>query len=81
MFQRITASDAVAKPALVLVDETASDPQLSYIMNDPEYRNDVLVARLPETNEEIQQLQFDFSDRSLYRFDPESFVVTPIKTE
>ena len=81
VFQRITDSDVVAKPALVLVDETASDPQLSYIINDPEYLNDVLVARLPETEAKIQQLQLDFSERSLYRFDPESFVVTPIKTE
>jgi len=81
IFQRITASDAVAKPALVLVDETASDPQLSYIINDPEYLKDVLVARLPETEERLRQLQLDFSNRNLYRFDPESFVMTPIKTE
>ena len=81
VFQRITASDAVAKPALVLVDETVSDPQLSYIINDPEYHNDVLVARLPETEAKIQQLQLDFSGRSLYRFDPETFVMTPINTE
>lgn len=78
MFRGLLASDTVKKPALVLVDESASDPQLSYIVNDPEYRNDVLIARLPETAAEIRELQQGFPDRTLYQFDPQSFRVTPI---
>ena len=78
MFQRLVASDTITKPALILVDESESDPQLSYIINDPEYQNAVLVARLPETPEEIIQLQLDFPNRSLYRFDPQTFSVTPV---
>lgn len=78
LFNRLTAADNVMKPALVLVDESQSDPQLSYIINDPEYLSDVLVARLPSTDEEIRQLQEHFSDRTLYQFTPESFSLTPI---
>ncbi len=81
LFHRMMGSDAVEKPALVLVDETNSDPQLSYIINDPAYQSNVLVARLPETPQEIRQLQSDFSNRRLYRFDPTTFVITPIGIE
>ncbi|MEO2033788.1 MAG: hypothetical protein ABGZ35_17055 [Planctomycetaceae bacterium] len=81
VFHQLVASDTVKKPALVLVDESNSDPQLSYIINDPEYRNEVLVARLPETGEEIRQLQLNFPERNLYRFDPQTFGMTPIQVK
>ncbi|MCH2201958.1 MAG: glycosyltransferase family 39 protein [Fuerstiella sp.] len=80
-FNRMVNLPAVTKPAIVLVDETASDPQLSYIINDPEYQNDVLVARLPGTPDEINELQDSFPDRTFYRFDPRSVTLTPIKPE
>lgn len=81
LFHRLTAADTVSKPALVLVDESQSDPQLSYIINDPEYRSEVLVARLPSTADGIEQLQERYSDRTLYRFAPDTFLLTPIPVE
>ena len=81
LFNRMLAGPSVQRPALVLVDETSTDPQLSYIINDPEYAGDVLVARLPATPEEIRQLQQSFSDRTLYRFTPQPFALTPLHVE
>jgi len=77
----MTGSDMVAKPALILVDETGTDPQLSFIINPPDYDSDVLVARLPATDVEIAELQSHWPDRSVYRFDPQQFSLTRIDTE
>ncbi len=77
LFNRLVSGNSVTRPALILVDVSGSDPQLSYIINDPEFRDEVLVARLPETLEEIQQLQQNFPDRSLYRFAPDTFRLQP----
>jgi len=78
VFDRLVSSDRVAKPALVLVDESSSDPQLSYIVNDPGYDSEVLVARLPLTPTETAALQVAFPERHLYTFDPGTFAVRPI---
>lgn len=80
-FNRMVGGPGLIKPAVILVDETSSDPQLSYIINDPEYRSDVLVARLPGTAEEIDELQQSFPGRTLYQFDPQSMILTLIKSE
>lgn len=74
IFQRSTADPAIQKPAIILVDERNSDPQLSYVINDPLLRENVVVCRLPETAEEVQQLQRAFPDRTVYSFDPEKML-------
>ena len=80
-FQKLMASTGVQKPALVLVDDSAADPQLSYIINDPELRGDVLVARQPENADELSELTNAFPERHLYSFDPQSFVISPMMAE
>lgn len=81
LFDGLVASELVTKPALILVDESSADPQLSYIVNDPEYASDVLVARLPMTLLETADLQDAFPERHFYRFDPGTFFITPISTK
>lgn len=81
VFRRQLASDTVKKPALVLVEEPESGPPLSFIINDPEYRNEVLIARMPKSYNEIGQLQKEFSNRHFYRFAPENFALTPIAVD
>lgn len=81
VFHRKVASKLVTKPALVLVEEPESGPPLSYIINDPEYRNEVLIARVPETKDEICLLKKEFPDRHFYRFVPQSFALTPITVD
>ena len=63
------------KPALILVDEAAGDPQLSYVINDPEFSNDVLVARLPQDDAGIDELRSAFPAHNFYRFNPRAFVL------
>jgi len=84
-FNNLLAHDAVVKPALVLVDDTQSDPQLSYIINHPAWSADVLIARKPEGAGEstsgdtaIAELLDAFPDRNLYLFDPERFLLMSI---
>ena len=79
LFQRLVESDAVHKPALILVDESAGDPQLSYVINDPELKADVLVARRPITTEEIDELRAAFPERQLYDFNPATFGIRVIR--
>ncbi|MEZ6059762.1 MAG: glycosyltransferase family 39 protein [Planctomycetaceae bacterium] len=77
-FQNVVGDDAVAKPALILVDETGTDFQLSYIVNPPDYSGPVLVCRMPESPEEIDDLQAAFADRRVYVFDPVAFSLTEV---
>lgn len=75
-FQNIIHSEAVTRPALILVDEANSDPQLSYIINPPDYESDVLVCRLPESDERLGQLKESFRNRTLYVFAPKALTLS-----
>ena len=72
-FRRLTTSDQIQHPALVLVDEGTSNPQLSYIINPPDLSGDVIVCRLPESPSAIDELANAFPGHHLYRFNPETF--------
>ena len=72
-FHRLTTSDQIRHPALVLVDEGTSNPQLSYIINPPDLSGDVIVCRLPEAAAVIDELARAFPEHHLYRFNPETF--------
>lgn len=75
-FHRLTTSDQVQLPALVLVDEGTSNPQLSYIINPPDLSGDVIVCRLPEAPAVLDELTKAFSGYHRYRFNPETFALT-----
>lgn len=62
---------------LVMVDESGSDPQLSYIVNPPDLQARVLVCRLPQSVAEVAELQQAFSARVLYVFDPQTGILKP----
>lgn len=65
------AADQVASegPVLVLVDESNTDPQLSFIINPPNYEGPVIVCRLPQTKKQLVSIVKHFDDRRLYYFD------------
>jgi hypothetical protein len=75
-FRQMTESPAISKPALILVDERGTDPQLSYIINPPTQDASVLVCRRPDSDREMDELAAAFPDRKLYIFDPDSFQFT-----
>lgn len=75
-FNRIVSGPKISKPALILVDENGSDPQLSYIINEPELDTDTIVCRLPVTEVEFNELSQAFSDRKVYVFDPAMLTFT-----
>ena len=74
MFRQTVNRDLIQKPALVLVDERNTDPQLSYIINPPGLDGDVIVCRRPDTDGDIFSLKSAFSDRSIYVFTPSTSV-------
>lgn len=80
-FRNYVDGPEVERPALVMVDERDSDPQLSYVINDPKLESDVIICRQPETDAEVTELREAFPTRSFYRFDPKSqrfeFVAAP----
>ncbi len=78
-FRRLSQSAAIRKPCLILVDESGSDMQLSYIVNPPDLEGEVLVCRLPQNTVEEVELQSAFPDRTLYRFDPETFEMLKVE--
>ena len=71
-FRQVTSSDSITKPALIMIDERNSDPQLSYVINPPDLAADVLTCKRPETEGEIKELAAAFADRSLYVFEPQT---------
>ena len=77
-FHRLTTSNQIQHPALVLVDEGTSNPQLSYIVNPPDLSGDVIVCRLPEAPAVIDELANSFPGYHLYRFNPETFALTEL---
>lgn len=76
-FQRLCDSAQVRHPCLILVDERQADPQLSYIVNSPDLSDDVLVCRLPQDSQTLNELTDAFPDRSFYVFDPATFTLRP----
>lgn len=77
-FRRLTHSTRVQHPCLVIVDESQSDVQLSYIINPPDLTGSVLVCRMPATEMEEMELHRFFPDRTLYKFNPQEFVLTRV---
>jgi hypothetical protein len=69
-FNATVASSAIQKPALILIDERNSDPQLSYVINPPDLGFAVLKCRHPGSNAEVEELQAAFPDRTIYTFSP-----------
>ena len=78
-FRRLTMSEQVQHPALVLVDERGTNPQLSYIVNPPDLSGDIIVCRLPEDAAIIDELEKAFPGHHLYTFIPESFQLGVVK--
>lgn len=74
-FRRLVDNPGVRKPCLVMVDDSSADPQLSFIINPPDYQSDVLVCRLPADDDSMNRLRTAFEDRARYRFDPQSFTL------
>ncbi|MCA9060227.1 MAG: hypothetical protein KDA85_17080, partial [Planctomycetaceae bacterium] len=68
-FRQLTTNAAASGPILVLVDESGTDPQLSYIINPPDLQGPVLVCRRPDSSEDIQTLQRAFPKRRLMQYD------------
>jgi len=77
-FRRLTTSDQVQHPALVLVDERGTNQQLSYIVNPPDLSGDVIVCRRPEDAAIVDELAKAFPGHHLYTFIPESFRLSPL---
>ncbi|MEZ6124817.1 MAG: hypothetical protein R3C49_16840 [Planctomycetaceae bacterium] len=80
LFRQLTERSNIQKPALILVDESGSDPQLSFIVNPPDYTADVLVCRLPGTDSELAELQSSFPLRHCYVFEPLTFALRAAET-
>ncbi len=77
-FHRLTTSNQIQHPALILVDEGSSNPQLSYIINPPDLSGDVLVCRLPSDPEVVDELAQAFPGHHPYAFNPETFDLSPL---
>ncbi len=78
-FRQLTRSSRVLRPAIILVDETATDPQLSFIINPPDLVDDVLVCRRPAHDFELSELHQAFPDRTMYLFDPGTFRLSGLR--
>jgi hypothetical protein len=72
-FRMLTSMPSIQKPCLILVDESSSDPQLSFIVNSPDLTGDVITCRKPQNERMIQDLRNAFPDRTLYEFQPQTF--------
>ena len=80
-FRWLMDSPAVKKPALILVDESGSDPQLSFIVNSPDLTGDWIVCRLPASEKQMDDLKNAFAGRFFYRFDPLTFALNSVNEE
>ncbi len=67
-FHSAVEAASAEQATLIFVDETGTDPQLSYIINPPDYAGRSLVCRLPRTPEELKAVQAAFPNRQLYYF-------------
>jgi hypothetical protein len=78
-FERIKQQLSRQHPCLILVDEQNSDQQLSYIINPPNFEAPALVARLPANSDSLSEIQRHFPNRSLWRFNPQTFEVQQLR--
>ncbi len=77
-FHRLTTSQQIQHPALILVDEGSSNPQLSYIINPPDLSGEVIVCRLPSDTAILDELTRAFPQHHLYKFAPEMFELNEV---
>jgi len=77
-FHRLTTSQQIQHPALILVDEGSSNPQLSYIINPPDLSGEVIVCRLPRDSAILDELAQAFPKLHLYKFAPETFELNEV---
>jgi hypothetical protein len=77
-FHRLTTSQQIQHPALILVDEGSSNPQLSYIINPPDLSGEVIACRLPSNITIVEELAQAFPQHYLYKFVPETFELSDI---
>ncbi len=68
-FQQAVQAESIKKPALILIDESQTSVQLSYVINPPDLTGDVLVCRRPASTEELKSA---FPGHTLYIFQPPS---------
>lgn len=80
-FRRLTTSNQIQHPALIIVDEGSSNPQLSYIINPPDLSGDVIVCRKPADAKVVNALADAFPQHHLYAFNPETFDLSPLSTD
>jgi hypothetical protein len=78
-FERIKLRLSHRQPCLILVDEQNSDQQLSYIINPPNFAAPALVARLPANPQSLSEIQRYFPNRSLWKFNPQTFEVQQLR--
>ena len=79
-FQEMAAKVAARGPCILMVDETDSDQQLSYIINAPDYEAPALICRLPQTPDGLRQLASAFPNRRLYVVELPDLQVRPVQT-
>lgn len=65
-FELAVASKTNEQAVLILIDEATADPQLSFIINPPDYSGKSLVCRLPRSEQELASLKHVFPDRTLF---------------
>lgn len=68
-FDLAVSSVSAQQPVLILVDESGTDPQLSFIINPPDYSGPSLVCRIPRSRRDLADLKATFPDRKLFYFD------------
>ena len=81
LFRDLADSPIVQRPALILIDESAGDQQLSYVINSPTMDADVLVCRRPRSEAALAEIRGEYSDRIWYAFDPQTFVLQPMQSQ
>ncbi len=77
-FRRLTTSEQVQHPALILVDERGTNQQLSYIVNPPDLSGDVIVCRLPDDPILLNELAKAFPEHHRLVFNPKSFTLADL---
>ncbi len=73
LFREVVNSSQVQRPALIMVDESGGDQQLSYVINSPEMNADVLVCRRPGSESAVAEIRQRYADRAWYVFNPQTF--------
>lgn len=79
VFRTLINSAQVQRPAVILVDESGGDQQLSYIINPPDLNADVLVCRKPSSPGHFEDLLQRFPRHQYYEFDPQTLRLKPVR--